>query len=95
MSPLEILILLSLAAFRATRLITDDRLTLPARAWIAGRFPKRAAVQYFITCPWCVGMWISAALVLLVWYWQPLPLPGLWIPAVAAIAGMLGARFGE
>jgi hypothetical protein len=69
------------AVIRLTRLITHDTITKPlrlaaarldARQRLSGRQPRTGVSnpqpgtwQGFITCPWCVSMWMSAALFLL------------------------------
>lgn len=85
--------LMSLAAFRVTRLITDDTLTVPVRAWVALRFTGGRAA-YFITCPWCVGAWISGAVVALVDWRTSVPLVALQVPAVMSAVGIIAAKAG-
>ncbi|MEW6046701.1 MAG: DUF1360 domain-containing protein [Bacillota bacterium] len=72
---LELAVLI-LASFRLTHLVVLDSITEPLRRWVAGgRDPLRAdpasmgrARAWFValvTCYWCTGVWVSAALVLL------------------------------
>lgn len=63
-----VLVLLTLAVLRGTRLLTADDLTAPARAWLARRFnehPKGLArphwVVAFTSCGWCVSFWLAGA----------------------------------
>lgn len=79
-------LLLITASARIVRLITTDTITEPARTWLVRRARRRLgkSVAIGIACPWCVGVWVSAALVLIVWLLgYELPLPLLWVPAVA------------
>lgn len=55
----------ALAAYRITRLVTEDTITEPirerieARAIISGR--KRLAK--LVSCPWCVGVYVGVGVV--------------------------------
>ena len=68
--PLDV-VLLALATFRLARIVAFDQITEPVRAPVAqdteeGPEPKgrgfRRALGELVTCPMCVGVWISAAL---------------------------------
>lgn len=69
-----------LAVARLTRLINFDTVLDRPRMYYASKVRHRRTWVYFITCPWCVGLWISlagAALVVhyLAWsWWWLLPL---------------------
>lgn len=52
-------ILLVLAAYRTTRLITTDTITEPIREKIWKKFPPSTAFGYLFTCNWCTGFWVS------------------------------------
>jgi hypothetical protein len=52
-------ILLVLAAYRTTRLITTDTITEPIREKIWKRFPPSTPFGYLFTCNWCTGFWVS------------------------------------
>jgi Protein of unknown function (DUF1360) len=61
----------ALATYRLTRLVTTDSITESTRRWIGGwDIPKvrRPRVYLFITCPWCVSVWLAAAVVALTKY---------------------------
>lgn len=57
----------ALAVHRLTRLaITDEALSRPraaVRRWAEGDAyrPGHPAVEYLMTCPWCVSVWAAAA----------------------------------
>lgn len=94
MTPMEFL-LLSLAAFRVTRLFVYDKITaffreqffdLPMGEGDAlvrpGRGPRRTLAD-LLTCPWCFGMW-SAAVVVFFYFISPI----FWYPILfLAVAG--------
>lgn len=73
----------ALAVHRLTRLAVEDEVTRPLREritrWAEGTAERRAApsVSYFVTCPWCVSVWVAAG-------WAALTVTA---PAVAAPAG--------
>ena len=94
-------VLLGLAAWRWTRLVTVDEIARPLRdlarrqamrnGW-AGRAGGTAS--YLLGCPHCVGVWASAAVVA-VWAWTP-AWGAPWIvavvaPAVAAVVSLIAS----
>lgn len=88
---MEVLTLLLLfgAAARVTRFINDDTLAESLRGhwrvfWIRRLGPDHPALAkaaVFISCPWCVSVWVATALTPLAYHWGDTP----WftIPAVA------------
>ena len=65
-------VLLTLAAFRVWRLISEDTILERPRRYVTGlpqrwkegdALPKgyREYLAIFIECPWCAGFWISVA----------------------------------
>jgi hypothetical protein len=86
---LLLLVLLILGSYRAWRLVGRDTITEGLR----DRLPER--VRTPVECPWCAGLWFSAAIVLIVDIWfVPLPLPLLWIGAVSTGVGLIGSNDG-
>lgn len=78
----------ALAVFRLTHLLTDDFIAKPIRDQLV----RSAYGVEFVTCPWCVSIWMAAVVVAL----QAL-VPRQWVYAAAvlafsAITGLL-ARF--
>lgn len=69
MSDWLLLTLAALACYRLAMLITKDEITRPIRnyfglhssAWV------REHLGYLINCPYCCGIWVAAALTLLLW----------------------------
>ena len=89
-----ILILLSLATYRATRLVVYD--SFPPIKAIRDRITRPEWLHDLVTCHWCASGWISAALVAGTIWWAPhgCPLPWLMWPAawgLGAIAAGLTA----
>lgn len=86
------------AVARLTRLITDDALTEGLRgrwrAWWIRRYgpdhPRTRKAALFVSCPWCMSVWVAAALVPAANYagrsaWFMLPAAALSISYVYAI----------
>lgn len=46
---------------RVTRFVTDDTLAQPIRSWWMRITDGRPIAPELIVCPWCFGMWVSAA----------------------------------
>lgn len=86
------------AVARLNRLAIDDGITEPIRMWIArgqGGTSRRArTAQWFtqlLSCPWCIGFWLSLAVVSLAgvshgagwFFWPALVLTVSWLAAIA------------
>lgn len=106
-------LLLALACYRVTRLVTMDTITEPIfgplRLWLENRWiVKRAGgdeslahlfgksptwnskLAFLLSCPWCLGFWVSGAGTLLVSVAYGLDYPILTWFAVATVVGFLG-----
>ena len=84
-----VLVLYTLSVARLTRLVNADTVLDPVRVAVARRAgdPDRSeaerrrwnVVAYFMSCPWCVGLWLSLGgaagpVVVLGWpWWAGLP----------------------
>lgn len=79
------LVLLALAAARVTRLFTHDTITDPLRLQAA----RWKFTDDLLSCPWCIGFWISAAAVLSFLWWGDAPLFQFWV-FVFAVSEMVG-----
>lgn len=55
----------ALAAYRLTRLVTEDEITEPVRDAIVAKFgpPDSSKVSYLVHCPFCVSVYASTAVV--------------------------------
>ena len=73
-------VLLVFASARVTRLVVTDTITDPFRTWVLRRSPWFGEL---VSCPWCLGVWTSTAVVFAAWAYHGLPLPLLWPWAVA------------
>jgi hypothetical protein len=81
------LILLSLAAFRLTRLVTTDTVTDGIRNQIWKKFPPSTKLGYLITCNWCTGFWVSLLLGCL---WLVIPEALTVVSLVLAVSALVG-----
>jgi hypothetical protein len=83
------LVLLALAAARTWKLLADDKVLDRPRDWVLDRLDSDDdnPWEYFITCPWCAGAWVSLA-----WYtgWVAWPSGALALASLAAISALVG-----
>lgn len=84
-----LLVLYALAVYRLTRLVVADELTAPIRERIMERSTRWAT---FITCPWCVSIWLAAGWVLLATLVPPVAWFAGALLAFSAVAGQLAGR---
>jgi hypothetical protein len=58
-------VILSLATYRATRLIIRDDIFQPVRERIWDRYPPETnKFGYLFTCEWCTSIWLGSLFVL-------------------------------
>jgi hypothetical protein len=84
------LVIYVLAVMRLTRLVNADTILDPLRIQVAHRFGPASTWVEFLSCPWCVGMWLSLLLAIpavsfMSWPWWTLPFLGL---ACSQLVGM-------
>lgn len=105
MHDLVLFILLALASYRVTRLVTTDKITEPIfdkirfgleRRWYAKHGPVgsdthfNSKLAFMLSCPWCLGFWVSGAATLLVSLAYGLDYPILTWFALSTVVGFLG-----
>lgn len=89
-------IILALATFRITRFVVIDELFAPVRDWIwKAKSPSDSYIGYFLTCPWCVSLWVSLPLVFLYALNPSLTILIGCIFALSAISGLIAARLDD
>lgn len=64
------LIVLTFAVARVTRLIVDDKISLPIRQWVLQRSGEDGWLFYLVSCPWCMGVWIAAGMTTVTYLWH-------------------------
>lgn len=91
------LLVAALAAYRVSRLIIDDE--WPPIVWfrrrVLDRFGKDSAWFTFISCYWCVGAYVSAAVAWVAFPSQSLREWALTAAAISAFVGVLGVLLDE
>jgi hypothetical protein len=101
--------LASLAAYRVTRLVTSDKITEPIferlRWWLENRWlvehesgsdtEWNSKLAYLLSCPWCLGFWVSGVTTVLVSMAYGLDYPILTWLAMSTVVGFLGRIDGD
>lgn len=86
-------LLLTLAAYRLTRLLTADDLP-PSKAfrdWVRHRTGHDSAWSTLVHCEWCSGVWGVAGVFLVDRYWWTPPIWLLAMVAAMTLVGILGS----
>jgi hypothetical protein len=52
----------TLAVYRLTKLVMEDKITEDLRDYIYEKFPRGHKMSYLIGCPWCVSIWAALAI---------------------------------
>jgi hypothetical protein len=91
---LLVLVIYVLAVMRLTRLINADTILDAPRIMLAKRYGPGSTIFYFLSCPWCVGMWLSLLLAIptvsfLGWSWWTLIPVGLACSQLVGVAAPL------
>jgi hypothetical protein len=85
-------VILALAAFRATRVITTDTVFEAVREKIWKRFPPSKGFGYLITCNWCTGFYISILFVIAYLLVPTIVFVVSLVLSISAIIGLLANR---
>ena len=85
------LLVLSLAGYRATRFIIEDTITEGIRNKIWSKFPPSTKLGYLITCYWCTGFWVSLVLVTCFFAFPIVTLVVSLVLAISALIGIISA----
>lgn len=81
------LVLIVLAVYRLSRLVTRDIILNRPRNWLVDNF--EGWVVTLMLCPWCISVWIAPPVIVLTiycWPWWSWVMVGL---AASAVAGQL------
>ena len=86
------LLVLTLAAFRVTLVLTTDVVMEPVRERIWKKWPPSTYFGYFWTCNWCAGTWV-AALFTVSWLIAPdfVVMVSLFL-AISAVIGLMSGN---
>jgi hypothetical protein len=85
-------VVLALAAFRVTRVITTDVVFETVRERIWKRFPPSKGFGYLITCDWCTGFYISILFVIAYLLVPTIVFVVSLVLSISAIIGLLANR---
>lgn len=86
-------VILALAAFRITRLITTDRIFDSLREKIWNKFPpNRVNIGYLITCDWCTSIWVAPIVIFSYVLVPSVVFVVSLVLATSAVVGFLAAR---
>ncbi len=85
-------VILALAAFRVTRVITTDVVFESVRERIWKKFPPSKGFGYLITCDWCTGFYVSIAFVLAYLLVPVIVYVVSLVLSISAIIGLLANR---
>ncbi len=84
-------VILALATFRITRLITRDVITEPIRTRVWKKYPPESSkLGYLFTCEWCMSIW-TASLIYTCFIITSVTVILLVPFALSAVAGLLTA----
>lgn len=84
-------VILALAAYRITHLITTDAIADKFRDAVWSKFPPSTRIGYLISCNWCTGFWVSFGLVAGASILPQLTFVVSLIMAMSAVVGMISA----
>jgi hypothetical protein len=84
-------VILSLAAFRLTHLITTDAIADGFRAKVWSKYPPMTKIGYLITCNWCTGFWVALLVALSYLILPQLTIVVSLILAISAAIGLISA----
>jgi hypothetical protein len=81
------LFIMSLAAYRLTRILVFDKIFKLFRDFIRSRSGWKVfyVIREIITCPWCAGVWVALA-ILVLYYFVPFGKLFIYILAISGIA---------
>lgn len=100
--------LIGLASFRLTRVIVYDKIADFIRAPFLDEFieegevyisPKGKGIRKWIgeliSCYWCTGVWVSAGLLGIYFFFPKIGIPIILVFSVAAVAGIIETIIGR
>lgn len=90
---MTLLAVLTLAAYRLWRLLARD--DWPPVVWFRDGFDERfdgTFVADGFYCPWCLGAWVSFAVVSVATLFVSVPVPVITALAVSTLVGLIGSE---
>lgn len=97
MNPTLVIVLYVLSVMRVTRLINFDTIMDWLHVWIGNKFGPGSWQAEFVSCPWCIGMWVSLITAafpvwLVGWTWWMCPLVALAASMITGLAAPLSSE---
>lgn len=89
-----LLLVLTAATFRVTRFLASDAFP-PVEAfrhWVEDRFGPDSGPAYLAHCPWCLSIYVAAAITAAVDVLHGLPLPVLVALAASGVTGLVATH---
>lgn len=94
--PVLSFIVLALAVYRVTRVITRDEVFSALRDKVWNRFPPESTYTgFFFTCEWCVSLWVSLPTMILYVINPSITLLVGCIFALSAVSSLITARLDD
>ena len=93
--PAWLLVLLTIGAIaRLARLLTADRISEPIREWVIKRYGDESMRAYFVSCDYCVSMYVAPAVATAAVLWgdNRVIIIGLLALTASFIAGTIAAH---
>lgn len=86
-------IVLALAVYRLTRLVTADVLLDRVRTRLWKKYPpEQGGIGYLITCDWCTSIWTASLVVVMYSMIPNIVFAVACVLALSAITGIVAAR---
>jgi hypothetical protein len=85
-------IILALASYRLTRLLTTDVIFESLREKVWKKFPPSTKFGYLFTCNWCMSIWTSFALIGLFLVVPMIAYVVSLVLSISAIVGVIASR---
>ena len=83
-------VILALAVYRLTRLITTDVILNKYREKIWNKYPiEKEGIGYLITCDWCTSIWVSSLVVVMYTIAPDIAIAVWGVFALSAVAGLM------
>lgn len=84
------IILGSLATFRVTRFIMEDRVFDAPRGYLFSK--NKDKLTYFLTCPWCISIWVGLIFALTYLFFPEIFLIATLSLTFSAVTGILYSK---
>lgn len=80
-------VIMALAAYRLTRLLTTDVILEDLREKVWKKYPPSTKIGYLFTCNWCMSIWAAAFIIALA---SLLPAVAYVVSLILSISALVG-----